>query len=75
MEIQAIKKSDTSTTAADHPMQTTFRVAIEKGILAAAPPIQRELPYFEWSIVTTFRSFISQNKQKNTHVVRNWCHF
>ena len=71
MEIQAIKKSDTSTTtAADHPMQTTFRIAI-----AAAPPIQRELSYFKWLIVTTFRSFISQNEQKNAHVVRNWRHF
>ena len=62
MEIQAIKKNDTSTTAADHPMQTTFWVAIEKGTLAAAPPIQRELSYFEWLIVTTFRSFNSQNE-------------
>ena len=33
-------------------MQTTFQVAIEKGALISAPPIQRELSYFEWSIIT-----------------------
>ena len=35
-----------------HPMQTTFRVAIEKGTLIAASTIQRKPSYFEWSIVT-----------------------
>lgn len=38
--------------ASDHPTQTTFRVAIKKGALSAAAPMQRELSYFEWSIVT-----------------------
>ena len=62
LEIRAInsglkeleRDSDVSTTlaVANHPMQTKFRVVIEKGTLSAAPPIQRELSYFEWSIVT-----------------------
>jgi hypothetical protein len=38
--------------AGGHPLQTKFRVAIEKGTLAAADPMERELSYFEWSIVT-----------------------
>ena len=48
MEIE--RKKDVQN--ADHPMQTTFRVVIEKGTLIAAPPIQRQPSYFEWSIVT-----------------------
>src|SRR5271168_2993190 len=44
-EIQAIGLGDVST-------MHNFRVEIEKGALTAAPITQRELSYFEWSIIT-----------------------
>ena len=50
--IRPIKLGDVSVMAGDHPTQSKFCVAIEKGALTAAPMTQRELSYFEWSIVT-----------------------
>ena len=47
-EIKADSGVDVSTMAGNH----NFRVAIEKGALAATPTIQRKISYFEWSIVT-----------------------
>ena len=46
--IQAIGLSDVFTMGGNH----NFRVEIEKGALTAAPTTQRQLSYFEWSIIT-----------------------